>query len=244
MASANGQPDINRQEIERIVQAVLRRLGETPPAGVSAGCDVANAVQGVMLSDRVITVASLEKLTGAKVVNVVDQAIITPAAKDFLADHGITLRRVSVGGKPAAKATRSGSTAIRLVSFACDTAVETGSLIEQLDRAGVAAECSGSCQGGVSELIQQLADEPSCKSVCFTSQPSLVLCAANRHAGLRAAAANCSCCVKEAAGSIEANVLVVKPRGKSQHQLVQLVREFALCKNACLSEITQLLGIR
>ncbi len=244
MASATTQPGINREQIERIVQAVLQRLGETPVAGKSVSSADAQAAQGVTLSERVITVASLEKLNGAKVVNVAEKAIVTPAAKDFLRDQGIMLQRTTAGSKSGVNPAQSGSAAISLVSFACDTAVETGTLIEQLARAGVVAACHGDWSGGISELIQMLGTAQNGKTICFTSQPSLVLCAANRHAALRAAAANCSCCVQEAAGSIGANVLVVKPRGKSQHQLVQLVREFATCGNACPPEIKQLLGTR
>lgn len=245
MAPVNGQLDFDRQHIERIVRTVVNRLRAAQAEG-SQSADATprtSSTAEITIDDRVITIETLANLAGATSVNIGQKAILTPAAKDLLRERGISLQRVSTSSGRGLSTAAKPANVIGLVSFACETALETNSLVEQLARAGVSAECLNSAAGGVAELIPQLATNASRqKLICFTSQPSLVLCAANRHATLRAAGANCACCVREAAGSIGANLLVVKPRGKSQHQLVQLIREFAQCDAACSPEITRLLG--
>jgi hypothetical protein len=76
---------LGEQEIERIVQEVVRRLSAmlaTP----------AVQQQTLVISAKLVTVADLKgKLAGIQRVEVPQRTVITPAAKDFLKDSGVQL---------------------------------------------------------------------------------------------------------------------------------------------------------
>ncbi|MDA7980639.1 MAG: hypothetical protein MPJ50_17925 [Pirellulales bacterium] len=236
MALSDGQLELDRMQVERIVEAVMRRLNEQ-------GLAPTKQLSGeVVIQAHVISMDSLSCLEDATSLVIGDKAIVTPAAQDFLRERGVGVRRTA-NLMPSGMADASQGKAnkvVCLVNYACETSLDLGELTAQLVRAGVAAECA---PGGLGDdlvgLVEALeATATTCKAICLTSQPSLVLCAANRRPTLRAASANCSCCVRDAADSIGANVLVVQPRGKSQHQLVQLMREFAHCRADCPAQLT------
>lgn len=228
--------------MERIVQAVLRRL---PADALSRGASTSGELR---LSERVVSVEALRDLPrGTKHIVISPRAIVTPAAKDLLKAQGVSVRREAAGAASAANGVATTLStplpSLELVTFACETPLDL------VELAGLAAKSDVRCRlanavphAELAGFLASLAGGTSPqRSICFTSQNTLVLCAANRHPQLRAAAANCSCCVREAAGAIGANLLVVNPKGKSLHQLSQLVREFAACDGTCSAATTQLL---
>lgn len=75
----------SEQEIERIVQEVLRRLAALTARPALTG-------DTLTIGSRLVTVADLKgKLDGIKRLEVPRRAVITPAAKDFLKDSGVQL---------------------------------------------------------------------------------------------------------------------------------------------------------
>ena len=76
---------LSEQEIERVVQEVLRRLSAMMPTSKPAEATLT-------LGSRLVTVADLKgKLEGIERLEVPRRAVVTPAAKDFLKDSGVQL---------------------------------------------------------------------------------------------------------------------------------------------------------
>ena len=75
------------EQLEWIVQEVIRRLQRTGDAAPAAGGEL-------WLSDRVVTLAALkDRLTNVRRVVVTQRAVVTPAARDELNDRQIELIR-------------------------------------------------------------------------------------------------------------------------------------------------------
>ena len=75
------------EEIERIVQEVIRRL-------TSAGKQDSSPKAALQLDDRLITLATIEgRLDGIDQLVVLAKAVITPSVRDELRDRNIELVR-------------------------------------------------------------------------------------------------------------------------------------------------------
>jgi len=78
---------LKAEEIERIVQEVIRRL-------TSAGVQVTKLKPTLELEDRLVTLASLEgRLEGIRQLVVLPKAVVTPSVRDELRDKKIELVR-------------------------------------------------------------------------------------------------------------------------------------------------------
>ena len=78
---------LTAEEIERIVQEVIRRL-------TSAGVQVTRLKPTLVLEDRLVTLASIEgRLEGIKQLVVLPKAIVTPSVRDELRDKNVELVR-------------------------------------------------------------------------------------------------------------------------------------------------------
>ena len=84
--------------VERIVQEVIRRLlamraqGEAASEGTVA--KPATAAKSVTVSDKLITVATLDRLpAGTTEVTLAARAVVTPLARDEARDRGIRMNR-------------------------------------------------------------------------------------------------------------------------------------------------------
>jgi hypothetical protein len=99
--------NLTATQIEDIVRVVVERLraGVAAPQVQITQAIVAEATVGeVHLSDRVITLESLQdQLSGTKSIVVHPKAVLTPAVKDFLRQQSIRVIRLSVA---TSKATR------------------------------------------------------------------------------------------------------------------------------------------
>ena len=81
--------DVSEAEIERIVQEVIRRL-------TSAGIRVSSGNSELKLSDRIVTLATIEgRLDGVQQLVVPAKAVVTPSVNDELRDRNIELVRQS-----------------------------------------------------------------------------------------------------------------------------------------------------
>lgn len=93
---------IDPQQLDWIVDEVVRRLrasgdtSETKPGdgGAATSAPNAEACRELALCDRVVTTRTLEgRLSGVGVVRVEARAIVTPAVRDLLNEHGVALVR-------------------------------------------------------------------------------------------------------------------------------------------------------
>ncbi|MFN7733095.1 MAG: hypothetical protein ACK5OB_14445 [Pirellula sp.] len=95
------RPDIERADIERIVREVLSQC-LAPGSALTASLPVATTTvvatpaidSGFALSDAVISVESLRAVPpDTKIIAIGPNAIVTPAAKDWCREKGITVQR-------------------------------------------------------------------------------------------------------------------------------------------------------
>ncbi|MFN7731142.1 MAG: hypothetical protein ACK5OB_04520, partial [Pirellula sp.] len=95
------RPDIQRADIERIVREVLSQC-LAPGSALTASLPVATTTvaptpaidSGFALSDAVISVESLRAVPrDTKIIAIGPNAIVTPAAKDWCREKGITVQR-------------------------------------------------------------------------------------------------------------------------------------------------------
>jgi hypothetical protein len=81
---------LSETDIERVVQEVLRRLKAMTPSPLAT----ATTRTTLSLTTRLVTVAELDgKLQGIQRLEVPPRAVVTPAARDYLRDHGVQLAR-------------------------------------------------------------------------------------------------------------------------------------------------------
>ncbi|MBX3434915.1 MAG: hypothetical protein KF847_16475 [Pirellulales bacterium] len=79
---------LSPEQLEWIVAEVVRRLREQ---GLADGAAPAGEL---VLAERVVTVATVsQRLGGVARVRVARGAVVTPAARDLLKDHGVALVR-------------------------------------------------------------------------------------------------------------------------------------------------------
>lgn len=234
MAQRNGDAsEIDASTIETIVREVLARLGGSPIKSAAQNGAIAarekpqaaaTAGSVVHLSDRVISLATLKgKLDGRRVISVDRGTIVTPMAKDFLRESGVSIR--------IAGAAQRGSSAssVRLVLGVAETSFEPAALVARLS-AAVEQVARIGLVGVVDELSARvrLGGE---RGVLLTGEPEAALCLANRASGVRAARAGCVASVRAGREAIGANLLVIDPAGKSGHEIERIVAEF--CRGSC-----------
>jgi len=81
---------ITDEEIERIVQEVIRRL-------MSAGVQIKKTDSTLKLESRVVTLATIEgQLEGIQKLVVLSKAVVTPSVRDELRDKKIELVRQAI----------------------------------------------------------------------------------------------------------------------------------------------------
>ncbi len=215
-----------RTVVERLVRestlsanGALRGSATTPESSLAAGPSFA-AGQG--LTDRVVTLASLETLSGSPSSIVVrPDAILTPAARDVLAQRGIRVER----GQPVAAGTVKQGPRL-LVASGGDTPWRAG-MLAHVERAIPAAALLSPATpvAAVRELAERLdAEHPL--AVLLTDQAALALCLANRHQALRAIAPTSLDELQRASAQVGANLLVVDVPRLGVFAGGQLVRAF------------------
>jgi hypothetical protein len=231
-----GGPD---DRIERMVRDVLARL-----AGTNASTtESANNTEQTNQYDRqpthwvlqrpVITAQALQdKLQGVGEVHVGRRAVITPAAQD-------AMRSASVRVVRANSDTSTGGTGrCRLVVGVAECAAEPAAVMRLADvHRGVIEHLA---RVGLVDVVREMARQivlGGGKGLLFTDTPAAGLCLANRSRGVRAVAASCAEGVETAAASVGANLLVIRPTGRSTWQQLQMTKSFLMASGACPSEL-------
>ncbi len=184
------------------------------------------------LAERVITLATLEgRLRGVRRVAVGRSAVVTPSVRDVLGRQGIALVREDL--KCAGSATLM-NCQVRVTGADCSAATLSSQLGLQVVSVDRVAEA-------VKQSVRDIRTEQKL-AIVITRQTALALCLANRHRRVRAAIARCEETVRDAVGSIGANLLVIDPRRAKPEELPRLIRIFAEGGSRdCPHEFAQLL---
>jgi hypothetical protein len=170
--------------------------------------------------EPVVTLSRLSgHLQGVRNVIVDRAAVVTPAARDLLKQHGITLTRSADSTK---------RTASEVVVAAADTDFDAAGLTRMLTQQGIKTERLAQC--GLLAAIDELVDMAAHGGkigVLLTRQTAAALCVANRTRGVQAVLTGSVETVRTARASFGANLLVVDPHGRSLHELAGMIRTCA-----------------
>lgn len=206
-------------DVDGVVEAVLRRLG-----GGSASGNLRQA--SLRLDARVISAACLPRsLQGVEEVVVAPGALLTPAARDRLAEARVRIRH----GETLAV---EGVSAEAVLPLAVVTRWNPAPLVADLARRGVTCEllASGGDRQAVAAVHAALVRAP--RGVLVTDEPQIACCLANRDPRVRAATA---ARIEELDHLLEAlglNLLVLRPRGQSIPMTARLIERFAMARPA------------
>lgn len=242
--TTNGRARIAAGEVDAIVREVIARLGgAASPCQTKQGATPRGAMavpKHTVLSHRLITLAVIEgQLDGTESIVVPRGAVITPAARDYLRDHKIT---IGYEARHWASHTKISGPS-RLALGVAETRFEPATLIARLGRLAVTVDQVARIGliGVVDELTERvrLGGE---RGLLLTGEPEAALCLANRVTGVRAAAARCHLGVRQARRAVGLNLLVIDPTGVSQHQLERAIREFCEGESICPGKYAQRLG--
>jgi ribose 5-phosphate isomerase RpiB len=208
-------------EIEQIVREVLRRLdaaGGTPEAKTSEASPPSNDKE-LELTARVIALADVEACPkGIATISVMQGAVLTPAARDYLNQRGVTIRRrVTSGGTQPPPAAQS------LVLGLAETEFCPASLMNYLANRGIAVQQLA--HAGLRSVVREMCDAVALggqRGLLLTGETAAALCLANRRQGVRAALASDSSAAEKAMQSIAANILVIDPMNTTAFQLQRM----------------------
>lgn len=83
---------LSQEQLEWIVQEVVRRLASAEGADAAAVPTGGASQENLVVSEKLVTTHTLDgKLGGIKRLQVPSRAVVTPAARDLLRDCGIQL---------------------------------------------------------------------------------------------------------------------------------------------------------
>lgn len=216
------------ETIRRLVAEVIARVTAAPPAAAPAPATAATsgrpeAAGGMALADKVVTLASLERLpVGTARVVVAATAVITPSARERARDAGIEIVRGGAAGPATPMPTRpfvvahaecGGDAAGR-----CATIVRSVPGAWQLPTTGLA---------DVVAAIATHASRDGARGLLLAGRPAVAVVLANRSPGLRAVTARDAAGLLAAAAECGANLVVVDPKALSAVSLDRVCGEFA-----------------
>jgi len=235
-------PTLDMERIVREVLAELQRVGQSaPPAAPSSaptGEDGRSADGGLRLDARVVTIEQIAgRLSGVRRVRVAPQAIVTPAVRDELQRRGIALEYAQEEGPSPAGG-------VRLIVVNARKGFQTAALTGALGRDGVQVEvATADCLIAATDRLAADLRAASTLGLLLTPHVAAALCLANRHAGVRAAAAGDLPDMTAAVEAVGANLLVVDPSAAAFFQLKQMASEF--CRGgvrSCPAALSSKLG--
>jgi len=216
------------ETIRRLVAEVIARITASAAASPAAAPATAStsgkpqAIGGVALADKVVTLASLERLpAGTARVVVAATAVITPSAREHARDSGMEIVRGSAAApqQPASRpfvvahADCGGDAAGRSATIARNV---PGA--QQLPATGLA---------DVMAAIATHASRDGARALLLSGRPAAAVVLANRSPGVRAVTARDAAGLLAAAAECSANLVIVDPQAFSPVSLDRVCREFA-----------------
>jgi hypothetical protein len=220
---------IDSGQIHQIVREVLRQLmsQQTDANGVSA-TSVVPAIgpcaspDTLVVTERIVSAELLRgRLTGVRCIQIPERAIVTPLVADLLRGQSIRLERMTAARQP--------QPALRQ---------RWGWLDEPLAGHDGASRCAPPSLAGIAwldfsdrkELLARLipsgSSEPLPRAVAVTGDWARLVCEANRHGAVRAAAVASAQCVDQAIGQLDPNLLVINRWQCPAEQVATLVDRF------------------
>ena len=215
MNTANPASPFDRDSVERLVAEVIRRIEagsiEAESKGSPAARPAALPAAGdspVVITDRVITLRSLERLpAGTRRVVVDPKAVVTPSARDHAKEHAIAIERGAASG---AAATAAAPRPFFIAHAQCKADPSAKA-------AAIARAVPGSQHlpaSGLPDLIATLAlhaSRDAARGILLTSRPAVAVILANRSASLRAVTGRDAASLAASAADCQANLLIVDP---------------------------------
>jgi len=221
-------------EIRALVAEVIRRLRTAGPAAgtaappasapsVAAPAAASGSAPGsARIAERVIAVATIDRLPAGTARIVVDpRAVITPSARERLADLGIAVDR---GSAPTAPAVVARPFLLARVDCPADAAAGAVRIARALP--GV-QQLPATGMRDVIEALSLQASRDAARGLVLTGRPALALVLANRSRSLRAVTGRDPGAMLAAARETAANLLVANPREWSPGALERVAVEFA-----------------
>jgi hypothetical protein len=211
--------------IQALVAEVVRRIqaGQAtaaPRAPVSSAPLRPAPAAGVTLAERVITLASIERVpAGVHAVSAVANAVITPSAADRARERGITI--VRSGATPSSVPSRP----FVIAQAACrgDAAGRTAAIARTIPGA---QQLPASGLADVVTAVAAHASRDAARGVLLTSKPAVAMVLANRSPSLRAVSGRDAAAIMAAAHDAAANLLIVDPATFSAGSLERLCADF------------------
>jgi hypothetical protein len=224
-----------RTDVERIVREVLAAMG--PSNGPSSRTGEETSGGELVLSSKVISVAEVaDRLDGISRLIVPRGAVFTPAARDELRKHHVSV---------ASAVRANGATAAAgLVVGVADTNYRSAPLVDMLTNDGIKIEKlpSGDLATMVDNLCRRVIQNEQ-RGMLITERAAAAVCLANRQRGVRASLGANLRAVTEAIREIATNLLVVNPSGKSHFELRQMARDFVNAgQTVCPAALRERLG--
>jgi len=195
---------------------------------------------------QVITAETIQQLgDGQKIIELPRSAIVTPLAKDYIAQRKITVNWTDVVtdcgcDEPSTAGARQqpGGQALSkipkgpiLVTYD-DKTLAVQQLLAALTRETLPltlmedTAADADLPGRIRQLSEQIKSQSISAAIILVSEPEFALAYANKFTGVRAALAGDWKSIHRAAKLIGANVLVIDYPAKTFYQLLQLVRTF------------------
>lgn len=216
-------PTLDRDTVQRLVAEVIRRIQAEARPPISPGPAQAPAATpasspssygapeaktgNATVVDKVITLAALERLpAGTRQLIVDTKAVVTPSARDYAKEVGITI--VRGGATAAAAAAPPRPFLIASASCKADPSAKAAAIAratrgaQQLPPSGLA---------DVIAAIAMHASRDAARGILLTSRPAVATILANRSASLRAVTGRDATQLAAAAADCQANLLIVDP---------------------------------
>lgn len=225
-------------DIERVVREVLAELKRAPAEASSSSSETSTTVTSsepiaknpssipsgngeLVISTRLVTMAEIDgRLAGVRHVAVNPQAVVTPAVRDALRQHNITLSR-------ALPATSTAATTLRLLVVAARTKLDPKLLANTLQNEGINVNCqlTDCILDATDRLAGELAKNDAL-GLLLTPHTAAAMCLANRLSGVRAILGSEGNDVEADARAVGANLLIIDPRSVSLFKLSRMAGDF------------------
>lgn len=222
-----GNHKLIRADVERIVRQVLAELTGVKGVAVSPGNSPATAAEELAIDRKVVSLADVTgRLQGVKRVVAPRGAVFTPAARDEMRKHGVTVASAVTAPKTVA--------ARKILIGVAESAYEPASLVAALTGEGIGVERlpKVGLTSVVDELSEQLLKNGE-RGLLITPHTAVAACMANRHHGVRAVVGSTSVATAAAVTAVGANLLIVDTTGRSLFELRGMARQLVQAAGTC-----------
>jgi pyruvate/2-oxoglutarate dehydrogenase complex dihydrolipoamide acyltransferase (E2) component len=224
-------------EIEQVVRRIVAQLAGQPSAATDAGPrgpdktarkpaqPQRNTIDRIAVcNEHVVTIERINQcLAGARRIALRPDAIVTPAARDYLKEKGIGVGEPISNSGPGSVA---GKAKLVVAPWKCDT--DLAAVVSSMQRAGLdVGTISGNDLAQIVDELSQFVVADKGLAVLVTPQIAATLCLANRNNGVRAAMAANVAEVRDCIDAVGANLLAIDPRGRSIYELTRMAKSFA-----------------